>query len=219
VSSKFELERRWFEVFRNGMMKSPDIQQEMEDAIAKVFEYYDTAIRENRFVVGGVIEYIVGSAMRACEVPVRHVGAVVHDLDLMFEDTECGYSIKSILKSTSTRLVNVLGERPSLDRWRTATIFLLSGGVGIVYADPALPWWQRNLERCVQVRSDALELRKQYIEEFAAEHPEWVIPCSLPSSETGPRIKPARTVSEDLAAQVLMNYPKLFEQLPKLKPW
>lgn len=212
------MERKWFSIFREKMMQSPHICQEMEGAIEEVFQCYDTAIRENRFVVGGVIEYIVGAAMRACGVPVHHRGAVAHDADLMFDDVERGYSIKSLLKSTSTRLVNVLGERPSLDRWRIGTIFLLSG-TGIVYADRLLPWWQRNLERCVQVRSDALELRKQYIEEFADEHPEWVIPCRLPTTETQPRTRPARTASGDLAAQILMHRPTLFEQLPKLRPW
>lgn len=219
MPSEFEVERRWFSVFRTEMMRCPHIRQEMEGAVVEVFQEYNTAIRENRFVVGGVIEYIVGAAMRACGVPVRHRGAVAHDADLMFEDMERGYSIKSLLKSTSTRLVNVLGERPSLDRWRMGTVFLLSGGVGIAYADPALPWWERNRERCVQVRSDALELRKQSIEEFVAEHPEWGLPCHFPASTTGRRTRPARTASGDLAAQVLMHRPILFEQLPKLKPW
>lgn len=215
---EYEMERRWFTVFRDGMMKFSTVRREMEGAIEEVFHYYDTAIRENRFIVGGVIEYIVGAAMRACGAPVRHRGAIAHDADLMFDDAECGYSIKSLLKSTSTRLVNVLGASPSLDRWHIGTMFL-SSGVGVVYADPALPWWQHNLERCVQVRSDALELRKQYIDEFAHEHPEWVVPCQLPATDTQPRARPARTVSGDVAAQILMHRPVLFQQLPKLRPW
>lgn len=214
----FDVERRWFQIFRDCMAQSDVVRTEMEDAIEQVFQEYDTTIRENRFIVGGVIEYIVGAAMRACGIPVRHKGVVERDVDLVLEGSGGGYSIKSLLKSTSTRLVNVLGGAPSRNRWQVATLFLLSGGSGIVYSDPALPWWQRNLDQHVKEQSDALVVGKQSIEAFASAEPKWTIRCKLPAANRI-RGRPARTASGDLAAQILMHEPTLGQHLSGLRPW
>jgi len=77
----FERERAGFIVFREGLAQQPVIRQQMESAISDVFWNYDTSIWENRFIVGGVIEYVLGAAMRACSVPVVHRGALKMDED------------------------------------------------------------------------------------------------------------------------------------------
>jgi len=209
----YDLERDRFSQFRNEIARQPDVKTAMEQAIQEIFGRYDTRVRENRFVVGGVIEHIVGAAIRACHVPVRHRGLTTIDVDLVFEDVQGGYSVKSIFRATATRLVNVLsGEAPTRDRWRAATLFLVGGG--IVYADPDLQWWRVNMDRCIRPRTDALEVRRDCVEEFAQRNPQWAIACNFPAGRGG---SVGRSIaSADVAAQILRSYPVLFSHLPEL---
>ncbi|MGB4032666.1 MAG: hypothetical protein WBK94_10490 [Tenuifilaceae bacterium] len=215
----FERERHEFLVFRDGLAQQPVVREQMERAIEDVFWTYDTSIPENRFIVGGVIEYVLGAAMRACSVLVRHRGVLKMDEDLLFDDSENGYSVKAILKGTGTRLVNVMGAAPTRARWHSATIFLIPD-LGLVYADPALEWWTSHLEECIRPSSDALTVSVRCIRAFVAECPEWQAPCKLPQESNRPaRTHPARTASGDIAAQVLMHYETLFAAFAGLKPW
>ncbi len=215
----FERERQEFLAFRVRLAENTAVREQMEKAIEDVFWDYDTSIRENRFIVGGAIEYVLGAAMRACSVPVRHRGALKMDEDLLFDDSETGYSIKAILKGTGTRLVNVMGAQPTRDRWHSATIFLVPD-LGLVYADPKLDWWASHLTQCIRISSDALTVRVRCIATFAAAYPDWRVPCRLPRETDRPnRARPARTASGDVAAQVLMHYEKLFTVFAGLRPW
>ena len=190
----------------------------MESAISRVYWTYDTRLRENRFTVGGVVEYIVGTALRACGVPVRHRGVIESDIDLQLEDGPGGYSLKAIFKGAGTRLVNTMGARASRERWAFATLFLVSG-IGIVYADPQLEWWLKNGRRCIRAAHDAITVTKRCVGEFASRHPEWTLPCELPSErDRDQRPHPARTHTADLAAQILLEYPLLLQELPNLRP-
>lgn len=215
---RFGRERAGFEAFRREFGLKDDIRRQTEEAINEVYWTYDTSIRENRFTVGGVVELIVGASLRACGVPVRHRGAVESDVDLLFDDGTGGYSVKAIFKGSGTRLVNTMGSKASPDRWRTATLFLVSG-TGIVYADPDLPWWASNRNRCIRPSADAIVVSKRCVVQFAALHPEWKASCRLPT-ESGQmaRPHPARTHTADIAAQVLMHYPALHAAFAGLRP-
>ncbi len=62
----FLRERKGFQQFRTGFV---NIERDFIQALRKLHLRYDTAIRENRFVVGGATEIVLGAAMRACGVP------------------------------------------------------------------------------------------------------------------------------------------------------
>ncbi|MDR7554121.1 MAG: hypothetical protein QN157_00795 [Armatimonadota bacterium] len=211
----FSLERDRFRQFRQRF--AGQVRTATELAIRQIYEEYDTGLRENRFVVGGVVELIVGCALRACGIPVRHRGLMQTELDLRFEDTDGGYSVKALFKSPTTNLVNVLGQSPSLDRWRTATLFVV-GDIGIVYSDPSLPWWVANLERCVRVTSGALTIRRRCLGEFAREAPTWVAGCTVPGVRAPGALRPLRAASTDVASQILMHHQVLFTHFPALGP-
>jgi len=208
----FEAERAGFETFRGNF---PTVREDFARAIRALHQRYDTAIRENRFIVGGATEIVLGAAMRACGVPVRHRGTQTVALDLLFDDGGGGYSVKSMLRSSSTRLVNVLGRQPSEGGWQVATLFLLPSG--IVYADPELPWWKVNKSRVIRVRSDALEIRRRDIQQFAEAHSEWFIPVSLEVTRRQEERSHVRSASYDLALAVLKDLGGvLFQHLPPL---
>ena len=208
----FLRERQGFQQFRVGFV---NIKRDFIQALRKIHLRYDTAIRENRFVVGGATEIVLGAAMRACGVPVRHRGTQTVDLDLLFEDGEGGYSVKSMLRSSSTRLVNVLGRTVTVDEWKTATLFLLPNG--IVYADPALPWWQQHKEQKLRVRTDALEIPRRAIQDFAQSHSVWWISCDLRFDRQTKERAHVRTASYEVALNVLKDLGgPLFQHLPSL---
>jgi hypothetical protein len=205
----FNRERDGFRTLSNGF---DQIRSEFQDAVLRLFTRFDTRIRENRFVVGGALEIIVGAAFRACGVNVLHRGATEMSLDLIFEDQKGGYSIKSMLRADTTRLINVLGHQPSVQDWQAATLFLIPSG--IVYADPALPWWQENASRAIRARSDALEISRKHIEKFAGSHPNWTISCSL---SVPPGVGGVQTASLQLASVILLELKgTLFSHLPPL---
>ncbi len=208
----YEREREGFRLFRDRLRGDPELRVELERAVEEILDKYDTAIRENRFVVGGVIEHIVGVSLRACGVGVRHRGLTSAGIDLIFEGDPGGYSVKSMFRASSTRLVNVLGRPPVLSDWCAGTLFLVQRG--IVYADPELPWWKRNLRHCVRIAEDALQIRRGCVEKFILEEPDWLAECRLPGRR---RVSSGTNIaSADLAAQVLMRYHRLFDHLPGL---
>ncbi len=120
-----------------------------------------------------------------------------------------------MLRSSSTRLVNVLGRTVAVDEWKTATLFLLPHG--IVYADPELPWWQNNKEQKLRVRTDALEIPRRAIQDFAQSHSEWWISCNLRFDRQTEERAYVRSASYDLALNVLKDLGgPLFQHLPPL---
>lgn len=215
----FDRERAAFLEFGRQIAGRPAVREQMEQAIEDVYWTYDTTIWENRFIVGGTIEFILGSVLRACGIPVKHRGATKIDLDLVFEDGDGGFSVKAILKGTGTRLVNVMGVEPTPERWRSATLFMIPG-LGIVYADPAIDWWVAHRDQCIRPTKDALQVSAKCVGAFASSDPKWVVECRLPRESDRPsRAHPARTASADVAAQVLMHYSDLFSVFAGLKPW
>ncbi|NPA31967.1 MAG: hypothetical protein GXO37_08240 [Chloroflexi bacterium] len=218
--TRFERERTGFATFKSCFLARPNLQTEVARAVEALYARYDTAIRENRFVVGGALEIILGAALRACGLPVRHRGTETVEWDLLWAEGPGGYSIKSLLKpgTRSTRLVNVLGREVTPEMWQAATLFVLPEG--IVYADPDLPWWRahRHDPQVLVPRRDALEVKRRAIREFAAAEPDWFLPwqISLADSSTDARRR-VRTASYDVATSILKDEsPGLFRHLPNL---
>ncbi len=209
--SPFDREREGFQILKE---RFPSIEEDFRRALLELHQRYSTRVRENRFVVGGATEIVVGAALRACGIPVVPRGTQTLRWDLVFEDRQAGYSVKSMLRAPSTtRLVNTQSRSPSPADWDVATLFLLPEG--LVYADPALPWWRSHRSE-IRVRSDALVVSRTSIRNFAAQHPEWKIPCpiSLPEDQDRARV---RTASYDLALTVLKDLGGLlFKNLPDL---
>ncbi|MCF6192525.1 MAG: hypothetical protein L3J76_05280, partial [Candidatus Hydrothermae bacterium] len=132
----------WRRFYRHIDM-NPPLKTDIQTAILKTMQTYDSSIRENRFVTGGAIEVILGSALRVANIHIVHKGPQQSRLDLQYiDDPSQGFSVKSMLKpsNSGTRLINVMGHTPSVDMWDHAVIFVLP--TGLVYADPFLDWWK-----------------------------------------------------------------------------
>ena len=210
---------------RAALEREPALACELLEGLAAVLGTYGTAVYENRFVVGGVAEQLLGSAARAGGLPVRNVGRLAqgHDLEVSGEDPHqpLRLSVKGVFASSASDLT-LLNTQGASDRaWAVPTLVLLRD-VGLGYADPGL------LPGKVQVKADSLRLPLQHLHELwntiAGARPppppgqplpdtpgypratQWLLPRPVPTAVAAP----AREVASDLvSARVMASLPRL----------
>jgi hypothetical protein len=73
MNKKFSQHRKWFKNFKIKFEKNGEVANEFVRAIYKLVAEYDTAIYENRFVVGGVVEFLFVALIRAFGFNAGHV--------------------------------------------------------------------------------------------------------------------------------------------------
>ena len=191
----FVLERQIFSEFKIGLEKKPVILDEFLAACRAVNVRFDTAIYENRFIVGGVVEQLLGASMRAVGCDVDNVAKTSRGVDLSLPTLDVGFSVKAqFKKGPEIRLVNTMGGSGASAEWTHATIFVIVG-VGIGYADPDL------VTSGLVPRSDVLTLKTSALAEMWATQKGFLIQCDVPAKP----VKSSHTrVASDVVAQDIM---------------
>lgn len=194
-------ERGVFAQFREELRNHSLVLEEFVAACRAVNTRYDTAIYENRFIVGGVVEQLVGAAMRASGARIENVAKTRRGIDLILPNSGVGFSVKSQFKrGPEIRLVNTMGSSGARARWDHATIFVIVG-LGIGYADPEIA------SDGLVARSDALALRIASLKELWMHHPEYLIECEIPSKPMA--VGTSRVASDVVAQDVLIEFKTL----------
>lgn len=190
----FAKQRYWFVFFKERLKGMPALKTEVERAFELLLDEYDTAVYENRFVVGGVCEYILGAVMRAAGIDAVNTGARNPRIDIQLPGCD-GFSVKgSFTKARSDiRLINSLGSSDKVS-WTEATVFILSGA-GLAYGDPQL---LRNATKSTQ---DALTLKRKMLDEMLEEHPELSIPLAIPYKAEG--LSDTKVASQAVAKEIM----------------
>ncbi|MCX7911242.1 MAG: hypothetical protein N2505_06680, partial [Endomicrobia bacterium] len=167
----FEDARIIFKKFRKKFLKDLILQQEFLDAIRKVLSLYDTKIYENRFIVGGVVEFIVLAAFKGLGFRGRHIGKESErfDIEIINDNKIVMYSVKSSFTMSDIRLINVLGKSEST-RWEEPTIFILPH-LGIGYADKNMV--DKNF---LSRQQDVIIIKRKLLEKFILSNKEFLIP-------------------------------------------
>lgn len=198
--NNFDVERKAFEQFKETLEQDPILKNDIEEAFSLVLTRFATSIRENRFVVGGVIEAIIAASLRASGIEAENVGADETRIDIRIPGG--GFSVKGhfSIKSRDIRLINVLGASSST-RWETATLFVLHGK-GIAYADPNLI----TSPAIIRV-SDAIVIRYSALCQFLNMRPKYLINCNVPPMLTDPAN--SELASRTIAREVLASTEKL----------
>lgn len=203
MDNSFQNARSIFARFRERMAADPDLRVELEGAIDMLRSSYNTAIRENRFIVGGAVEHLVVAVMNGGGFPAQHIGRGDTRIDVVVRDSEIavesGFSVKASFSTLSARLINTLGE--SNPEWKDPTLFFISN-VGMVYADPDL------LPDATIRAKDAVVLQGARLKAFISAHPEYVVPLRIERPKTG-KIASSKTASEDVARSIVRNFKKL----------
>lgn len=191
----FSVERDFFSEFKAGLDKKPVVLDEFLAACRAVNVRFDTAIYENRFIVGGVVEQLLGASMRAVGCDIDNVAKTSRGVDLSLPTLDVGFSVKAQFKrGPEIRLVNTMGGSGASAEWTHATIFVIVG-VGIGYADPDL------VKSGLVPRSDVLTLKTSALAEMWATQTGFLIQCDVPAKP----MKSSHTrVASDVVAQDIM---------------
>lgn len=192
-TTNFHIERNCFKHLKENL--SSDAKAEYETGIKHLVERYNTAIYENRFTVGGVVEVFTLALMRATGIAIEGCGSEAQGGDLVLPNGRM-FSLKSsFTRGGSVILVNTRGD--SGTDWETATLFVLSN-VGIVYGDPAMAQ-KDDLNRA----ADNLQIKRTALNRFA-EDPSNLIPMEIPLKPPTEMADTSMKASDAVARQ-LMN--------------
>ena len=197
-TTSFEIERDCFKHLKENL--SSEAKTEYETGVKHLVERYNTAIYENRFTVGGVVEVFTLALMRATGIEIEGCGSEAQGGDLILPNGRM-FSLKSsFTRGGSVILVNTRGD--SGTDWKTATLFVLSN-IGIVYGDPDMAE-EDDLNRA----SDNLHIKRSALNRFAQDLSK-LIPMEIP-------LKPPTELADssmkasDAVARQLMNELNMF---------
>ena len=192
MNKKFSQHRKWFKNFKIKFEKNGEVENEFVRAIDKLVAEYDTAIYENRFVVGGAVEFLFVALVRALGFNVGHVGTSEKRGD--FEVEGLRFSLKTNFTGKGEiRLINKLGQDVNVT-WDEATIFIISG-LGIIYADPDL------LTTGIVDKGDALVVSAENLKSFIEKQDDFWIKVQIPYKPNA--VISSRIASFDIAIAIL----------------
>ena len=209
ITVRFEQQRRFFGDYRDLLGGSHSLRREVIDAIAAVLRLYNTAVWENRFIVGGVVEQIIGSSARALGFDVRNAGKSNQGYDLQLSgDPVVGISVKGAFAKKQGGTINLINLRKkdgqltqaeAAKRWSSATIFVIAG-VGIGYAD------HEQIPDLVISTADAIQIKGEDLASWWRSNPEWLIDADVPVKPKGPTV---RVASDAVSLDVFADFSQL----------
>lgn len=197
----YERERAFFLALRDGLTADTDLRDTVLAALTDLNERYSTTIWENRYIVGGVTEQVVGAAGRALGLRVANAGKQNQGYDLLV-DAEAGLSVKAHYAPGLGRvnLINTRGEAATR-AWEKATIFVIRH-VGIGYADPVL------LPDATLRSRDAIQLPLKTVIDFWRRDREWLIEVDVPGKGNAVT---SRVASDAVAVDLFGSHPRLMQ--------
>jgi len=207
MTTPFSLPRDIFREWSKAVSTDAELRTHLEGAIRQVLTEYDTAIYENRFIVGGVVEYIVLAAINGSGVAKgTHVGAKQKGVDVridFFRGEPCSADVSIKYSSSGNiRMINTLGA--SVDaQWSEATLFVLPE-MGIVYADAA------QIPKSAIVRmKDAISVSRRAVLKHAKKNDTFVLPMNIPAKHDTTSFGSSKTASEDIARVIIQQFIRL----------
>ena len=202
---QFSNERAFFLLYKEGLEADRILLDEIIAAVDAVLTRYNTTVWENRFIVGGVVEQIIGASARDLGLDVQNAGKQNQGYDLELESPSgIGISIKGVFATTNGmhNLVNVRSsnhERDLRESWLTATIFVMSE-VGMGYVDPLFG------ADFLNATSDALQISGRMLKQWWKENPQWLINAPIPKKPVGPAM---RVASDAVSFDIFSDFDRL----------
>ncbi|GIW67540.1 MAG: hypothetical protein KatS3mg096_408 [Candidatus Parcubacteria bacterium] len=165
--------------------------KEFKLAANELIKEYNTANRENRFIVGGAIEILFSVLLKSLNFRVKWLSGEMR-YDLMIDNI--GFSLKTNFTGNGDiRLINILGNKEA--KWEEPTIFLISG-IGMCYSDPEIGNFQ------TKHTNDALTINVKQIINFVKNHPQFLIKIILKKKQRDIQ-NSTKTASMDVAKVIL----------------
>lgn len=189
------------------------LRRDVESALVVLVERLNPSDPGVRWAVGTVVEWTIAAALYAAgalAIPEGHRTAGF-DLQDLIGRVRTVFSVKSSFspKISSFRLTNGMGGGGR--GFAEATLFLHPRLPGIVYADPSV---HRSLLKDVRNTGDATSISVTVVRSHAQEHPECVIPLSIPSNPGRGRSDPGTSFARELLTSGRFpRLERLFEDL------
>ena len=192
----FNTEKKYFKSLQDNI-KSGTLR-EFEIAVKTLLEQYNTTIYENRFIVGGAVEFFILLLLRSVGIPAHAYGEETASGDIILPNNKL-LSVKGYFASGkgTIRLVNTMGTATT--DWTTATIFVVRN-IGLIYGDPTMV-----IDGDLKRTSDALTLSYKAVERFAGDKNNVIaaaIPTKLPKEMTGFSRKASTAVAQDIISEM-----------------
>ena len=166
--------------------------QEYERAISTLVERYNATIHENRFIVGGAVEFLTYALLRSAGVECTH------------QETKNGLILSNDKKISVNGVfqggpqnVTLMNKRGTGKRsWQTPRLFIVSE-VGIVYGD-------RDMVSSTHIRDagDSMELKRSGLEVLMS-IPGNILQMNIPPKPSTDRADASQTASTSVARDIL----------------
>ncbi len=196
ITKKYKQERRVFDRLRSDC--SVEAKREYELAISTLLERYNTTIYENRFVVGGAVEFFTYALLCSVGISCNSYGEQAIGGDILLPDNKL-ISVKGSFTggATNIKLMNKMGEG---DRtWTTATLFVIAD-VGIIFGAPDM-----ISDEYVKYVGDGTELTKKGLN-FLIDDSNNVLEMEImrkpPTEVAGRGVKVSTTVAKQILAEM-----------------
>ncbi len=165
----FNIEKNCFKRLKDKMDNTA--KAEYESGVKLAITRYNTTLRENRFIVGGIVEIFTLALMRSAGIEIEACGKEAVRGDLKLPGGEM-FSLKtSFTERSNITLINKMGDS---DRtWQTATLFVLANR-GIIYGDPTM-----IMEDDLSQSGDRLDIKRRALNRFSQD-PSNLIEMNIP---------------------------------------
>lgn len=168
-----------FDKWRAAVTRDPQLRREMEWAMAKTVDTFNVSDRGMRFIVGTIGEWLAAFSAYAAGVITLPGGHNLdgYDLEGVLEANRELWSVKSSYSPHIGTFIISNGRGGAGRGFVDPTIFWHPRLPGIVYVDPKKHVWVKEGARETK---DAWELKRTSLAAHAEEHPECVIPMTIP---------------------------------------
>ena len=165
----FDIEKNCFRHLKDNLSSKARLEYEL--GIEHTLTEYNTRIRENRFIVGGIVEIFTLALMRSAGIEIEPCGKEAVRGDLILHSGQM-FSVKtSFTGKGAIKLINKMGD--STPPWETSTLFVVSN-IGIIYGDPSMV-----TETDLNPGGDSLDLKRSAFTRFAQD-PTNLIEMAIP---------------------------------------
>ena len=194
--NNYEQERLFFSRLKAECSVEAKISYEY--AIKKLIYSYNTAIDENKFTVGRVVEIFTYGLFRATGITCfLNEGAIHFDRKRL--------DVQGIFSGgfNDSHLINYRGSEKR--KWETARLFVISG-VGIVFADPSMVE-----EKHLNDTKSALVLKKAGLQKIASDEKN-VFSIEIVKKPDTRFAEQSKKASDSVARSILRELVEAFEQ-------
>ncbi|URM52739.1 hypothetical protein [Mycoplasma sp. SG1] len=169
-----------------------------------LYKSYDSKINENKFIVGGVVEFFCYVLFKKIGLECILAGHKKNMIDLIVNN--CEMSIKTSSKSIISNFIimNRRGDNPININWNYATIFVISG-LGFGYCDP----YYINKDMLVQTSSN-IQIMAKNLKKLWKDKPELFIKLNIPIKF---HIEQSKIASYEIGEQIIYKNTKILKEM------